>query len=48
MTDDDKNNVKPMYRSRDWNAEERQLSKSKKKFNWWNTTKSEIQYKSVF
>jgi hypothetical protein len=47
MKDDDENNVKPMYRSRDWNAKERQLSKSKKKFNWWNTTKSEIQYKSV-
>ena len=47
MKDDDKNNVKPMYRSRDWKAEERQNSKSKKKFNWWNTSKSEIQYKSV-
>ena len=47
MKEDDKNNVKPMYRSRDWNAEERQLSKAKKKFNWWNTEKSKIQYKSV-
>ena len=44
---DDANDGKPMYRSRDWNAEERRLEKSKKKFNWWNTDKSEIQYKSV-
>jgi hypothetical protein len=34
MKDDDKNNIKPMYRSREWNAEERQLSKSKKKCIW--------------
>ena len=47
MKDDDKKNIKPMYRSREWNAEERQLSKSKKKCNWWNTKNSKIQYKSV-
>ena len=47
MKDDDQNDIKPMYRSRDWNAEERQISKSKKKSNWWNNSKSEIQYKSV-
>ena len=47
MIEDDKNNVKPMYRSRDWNLEERQLSKAKKKFNWWNSAKSKIQYKTV-
>ena len=33
MVEDDTNDIKPMYRSRDWNAEERQMSKSKKKFN---------------
>ena len=47
MIEDDKTNVKPLYRSRDWNSEERQLLKAKKKFNWWNSSKSEIQYKSV-
>ena len=47
MREDDKNNIKPMYRSRDWNSEERQLLKAKKKFNWWNSDKSKIQYKSV-
>ena len=44
---DDVTDVKPLYRSRDWNAKERNLIKSKKKFNWWNTDKAEIQYKSV-
>ena len=47
MVEDDKSGVKPMYRSRDWNAEERQKSKLNKKFNWWNSNKSKIQYKSV-
>ena len=47
MTEDDINQVKPMYRSREWNAEERILAKSQKKFNWWNTDKAKIQYKSV-
>jgi hypothetical protein len=47
MLEDDKNGVKPLYRSRDWNKEERIISKSKKKFNWWNTEKSKIQYKTV-
>ena len=47
MVEDDKSGIKPMFRSRDWNAEERKKSKSNKKFNWWNSSKSEIQYKSV-
>ena len=47
MVEDDKNGIKPLYRSRDWNCEERKKSKSKKKLNWWNNEKSEIQYKSV-
>ena len=47
MIDDDKNDVKPMYRSREWNAEERNKVKSAKKFNWWNTEKSKFQYTSV-
>ena len=47
MVEDDKNGIKPLYRSRDWNWEDRQKSKSKKKLNWWNNENSEIQYKSV-
>ena len=47
MKDDDKSGIKPMYRSREWNQEERTLMKAKKKVNWWNTDKSTVQYKSV-
>ena len=39
MVEDDKTGVKPMYRSRNWNTEERQDIKSKKKVNWWNSEK---------
>ena len=31
MVEDDRTGVKPMYRNREWNAEERQAAKSKKK-----------------
>ena len=47
MIEDDKNGVKPMYRSQDWNFDVRQIQKSKKKLNWWNSTRSKVQYKSV-
>ena len=47
MQEDDKNGIKPMYRSRDWNAEERKRHKNEKKLNWCNTKNSKIQYKSV-
>ena len=47
MLDDDKNGVKPLYRNRNWNSEERKNMKSKKKVNWWNSEKSKLQYKSV-
>ena len=47
MVEDDRSGVKPLFRSRDWNAEERQKSKFNKKFNWWNSSKSKVQYKSV-
>ena len=36
-----------MYRSRNWNFEERQTLKSKKKLNWWNNTAAKVQYTSV-
>jgi hypothetical protein len=44
---DDKNGVKPMYRSRDWNVEERQRKKLDNKLSWWNSQKAKIQYTSV-
>ena len=47
MVEDDEAGIKPLYRSRDWNAEERILLKSKKIKNWWNTVNSKIRYKSV-
>jgi hypothetical protein len=47
MLEADKSGLRPMYRSRDWNTEERQNMKSKKKCDWWNTENSKIQYKSV-
>ena len=47
MLESDKIGVKPLYRSRDWNAKERKDTKIAKKFNWWNSTKSNVQYKSV-
>jgi hypothetical protein len=34
MQEDDKNGIKPMYRSRDWNAEERKRQKNEKKLNF--------------
>ena len=39
--------VKPIFRSKDWNREERQKSKLDRKYNWWNHAQSKIQYKSV-
>ena len=36
-----------MYRSREWNQEERQLQKSERKLNWWNAKGQKIQYKSL-
>ena len=47
MVLDDKDGVKPLFRSRDWNAEERKNLKKDKKFNRWNNKNSEIQYTTV-
>ena len=47
MIENDKNEIKPMYRDRNWNSKERQQSKLDKKSNWWNNAKSKIQYTSV-
>ena len=42
MAEEDNTGVKPMYRSRGWNAEERRIAKSTKKSNWWNTDKADV------
>ena len=47
MVDEDKSGIKPMYRSREWNKDERHSMKVKKKVNWWNTEKSKTQNRSV-
>ena len=44
---EDEAGTKPMYRSRDWNREERDKKKSERKFNWYNVGNKEIGYKSV-
>lgn len=47
MQEDDINGTKPMYRNRNWNAEERKSKKKEKKLNWWNSKNSKIHYTSV-
>ena len=47
MLEEDAAGTKPLYRSRDWNKEERTIQKSRKKLNWWNTAESKVQYTSV-
>ena len=47
MTEDDLNGVKPMFRSKEWNFEERQKAKLSKKRDWWNSNHSKIKYTSV-
>ena len=47
MKEDDKNNIKPLYRSRSWNNAERKKSKEMKKQNWWKSD-PKTDFKSVF
>ena len=48
MVHDDKLGIKPLYRNRTWNLEERTNSKKNKKTNWYKSgEKSKIQYKSI-
>ena len=47
MIEEDKQDIKPLYRSKHWNIDERNSQKAKKKCNWWNAKESKIQYKSV-
>ena len=35
MLEEDRNNVKPLFRDRFWKKEERENSKKEKKFNWY-------------
>ena len=44
---DDKNGIKPLYRSKEWNSEVRKKAKLNKKHNWWNKENAKTQYKSV-
>ena len=46
IVEDDIKGIKPLYRARDWNEEERKNSKTNKKLNWYKTGK-EIEYKTV-
>ena len=47
MVANDKNGIKPLYRSKTWNIEERMKAKLNRKQNWWNKESSKVQYKSV-
>ena len=47
MVEDDKKGVKPLYRKREWNREERNRLKNEKKFNWYKKGKDGTKYKSV-
>ena len=48
MVEDNRNGVKPLYRSREWNREERNKLKQEKKVNWYKKTgKNKIEYKTV-
>ena len=47
MVNDDKNEIKPMYRSRNWNKGERLEDKSMKKVNWYRNASQETEYKTV-
>ena len=45
---DDMEGVKPLYRSREWNKEEREKDKKDKKINWYkDKNKTEVEYKTV-
>ena len=44
---EDKSGTKPLFRSRDWNKEERNKKKNDRKNNWYNTGSNEIEYQTV-
>jgi hypothetical protein len=45
MLFEDKNGIKPLYRSREWNKEERSRKKRDNKNNWYKNPK--VEFKSV-
>ena len=45
MIEEDKNGTKPLYRSREWNREERNKKKKENKTNWYKNPK--VEFKSV-
>ena len=48
MLEDDKNNIKPLFRARSWNKTERDEKKKNKRVNWYKSAeKTDIKYKSV-
>jgi hypothetical protein len=49
MLEDDRKGIKPLFRDRNWNKEERLEIKKNKRVNWYKNeeTKSKINYKSV-
>ena len=47
INSEDKAGTKPMFRSRDWNKEERDQKKNNRKINWYKIGQKEIEYKSV-
>jgi hypothetical protein len=47
MVEDEISGKKALYRSRNWESEERITKKNYKKLNWWKSEKTKIQYKSL-
>ena len=48
MVEQDQKGIKPLYRNRSWNLENRKLEKYDKVNNWYKgNKKSEIKYKSI-
>ena len=47
MLEDNKNNVKPLFRKRSWNKEEREAMKVNKRVNWYKNAAKGITYRSV-
>ena len=47
MVEDDRNNIKPLFRNRLLKKEERKASKENKRANWYKNPEKGINYKSV-
>ena len=47
MEEDDASGKKTLYRSRDWDSENRFFKKNDRKLNWWKNEKSKIIYTSI-